>query len=42
MHALKNSFVVSGVSALVTVILAFIVAYTLNYTNMFKGFEKDN
>ena len=26
MHALKNSFVVSGVSALVTVILAFIVA----------------
>lgn len=39
MHALKNSFVVSGVSALVTVILAFIVAYTLNYTNMFKGLK---
>ena len=40
MHALKNSFVVSGVSALVTVILAFIVAYTLNYTNMFKGLKR--
>ena len=39
MHALKNSFVVSGVSALVTVILAFIVAYTLNYTNIFKGLK---
>lgn len=40
MHALKNSFVVSGVSALVTVILAFIVAYTLNYTNIFKGLKR--
>lgn len=38
--ALKNSFVVSGASALVTVILAFIIAYTLNYTNMFEGLKK--
>lgn len=40
MNALKNSFVVSSGSALVTVALAFIVAYTLNYTNIFKGLKK--
>ena len=40
MHALKNSFVVSGVSALVTVILAFIVAYTLNYTKFIMDCQR--
>ena len=40
METLQNSFVVSGVSALVTVILAFIIAYTINYTRMFKGLKR--
>lgn len=40
MQTLQNSFIVSGVSAIVTVILAFIIAYTLNYTNLCKGLKK--
>lgn len=40
MQTLQNSFVISGASAIVTVILAFIIAYTLNYTNLCKGLKK--
>lgn len=36
LQAFKNSFFVSSISALCTVILAFILAYTINYTNVNK------
>ena len=32
--ALKNSFVVAGMSALITTLLAFFMAYTVHYTNL--------
>lgn len=40
LKTIQNSFIVSGTSALITVILSFILAYTLNYTNVFKGLKK--
>lgn len=33
-NALRNSFLVSGISALVTTVLAFMIAYTINYTKI--------
>ena len=33
-RALGNSFLVAAVSALVTTVLAFFLAYTINYTNI--------
>lgn len=37
--ALGNSFAVSSVSAVVTTILAFFLAYTIEYTNLRKGYK---
>ncbi|MEG0157212.1 MAG: hypothetical protein RR661_06135, partial [Anaerovoracaceae bacterium] len=34
--SLGNSFLISGVSGLVTTVLAFVMAYTVNYTNIPK------
>lgn len=34
LNAFKNSFVVSSISAASTVVLAFLLAYTINYTNV--------
>ena len=39
-HTLKNSFIVSLTSAFVSVVLAFIIAYSINYTRMFKWLKK--
>ena len=33
-QTLANSFLIAGVSALVTTILAFLIAYTVHYTNV--------
>lgn len=33
-NALRNSFLVSGISALVTTLFAFMIAYTINYTKI--------
>lgn len=38
--ALSNSFIVSIVSALVTLLFAFILAYTVNYTNTWQWLKK--
>ncbi|MEG0685166.1 MAG: ABC transporter permease subunit [Coprobacillus sp.] len=40
LEALKNSFMVSGLSALITVLLAFIIAYAINYTNILQPIKK--
>lgn len=38
--ALKNSFGVSALGALLTTILAFVMAYTINYTNLSEKYKK--
>lgn len=38
--ALGNSFWVAGVSALVTTVLAFFLAFTVHYTNLPSGFKR--
>ena len=40
MQALGNSFLISSVSAVITTILAFILAYTIHYTNVSKSYKK--
>lgn len=40
LKALGNSFAISALSALITTILAFIMAYTVNYTNLNLIFKK--
>lgn len=37
--ALGNSFVVSAASGIITTILAFFLAYTIEYTNLWKGYK---
>lgn len=37
--ALGNSFAVSAVSGIVTTVLAFFLAYTIEYTNLWKGYK---
>ena len=37
--ALGNSFAVSAASGMVTTILAFFLAYTIEYTNLWKGYK---
>jgi iron(III) transport system permease protein len=39
LKAFGNSLVISSVSAVVTTILAFILAYSIHYTNIFKGYK---
>lgn len=39
LNALRNSFVISGVSAIITTVLAFFLAYTIHYTNVSKRFK---
>lgn len=39
LQALGNSFLISSVSAVVTTGIAFILAYTIHYTNVPKGFK---
>lgn len=39
LKALGNSFLISSVSAVVTTIIAFILAYTIHYTNVPKWFK---
>lgn len=39
-QSLINSFIVSGTSAIITTFLAFIIAYSINYTNIFKSVKK--
>ena len=39
MEALGNSFLVSSTSAAVTTVLAFVVAYSIHYTNIPEGFK---
>lgn len=38
--AMGNSFLIAGTSALVTTFLAFLMAYTVHYTNVNKYFKK--
>ena len=38
--AMGNSFLIAGTSALVTTFLAFLMAYTVHYTNVNKCFKK--
>lgn len=38
--ALKNSFGISALSAVVTTVLAFVMAYTINYTNLSIRYKK--
>lgn len=38
--ALRNSFLVSALGALLTTVLAFVMAYTVNYTNVKDGYKK--
>lgn len=38
--ALGNSFGISALSALITTVLAFLMAYTVNYTNLNQAFKK--
>lgn len=40
LQALKNSFLIASCSAGLTTILAFILAYTVNYTNVPQGVKK--
>lgn len=40
LKALGNSFAISALSALITTVLAFIMAYTVNYTNLNLTFKK--
>lgn len=40
MKALGNSFGISALSALITTVLAFLMAYTVNYTNLKPVFKK--
>lgn len=40
LKALGNSFAISALSALITTVLAFIIAYTVNYTNLNLTFKK--
>lgn len=39
-EAVGNSFTVAGLSALITTVLAFLLAYTIHYTNLPGGFKK--
>lgn len=39
LHALGNSFVISACSAVLTTVLAFILAFTVHYTNVRKGYK---
>ncbi len=39
LHALGNSFVISACSAVLTTALAFILAFTVHYTNVRKGYK---
>lgn len=39
MQALGNSFLVSAVSAVITTVIAFVLAYTVHYTNVPKWFK---
>lgn len=38
--ALRNSILISSVSAIITTILAFIMAYSINYTNLHPRYKK--
>lgn len=40
LSALRNSFAISALSALITTSLAFIMAYTVNYTNINPAYKK--
>ena len=40
LKALANSFGISALSAVITTILAFLMAYTVNYTNLNAGYKK--
>lgn len=40
LQALKNSFTVSGTSAVISVLIAFLMAYTINFTNTWKPLKK--
>lgn len=40
LNALKNSFVISSISAIVTTLLAFCIAYAINYTNISMSIKK--
>ena len=40
LKALKNSFLIAGTSALVTTVLAFLLAYTVHYTNVNRYLKK--
>lgn len=39
-QALGNSFLIAGTSALVTTVIAFLIAYTIQYTNVNKYLKK--
>lgn len=41
LKALGNSFLIAGVSALLTTGLAFFLAYTIHYTNINAKFKKE-
>lgn len=40
LQALKNSFLISSFSAIITTVLAFIMSYTVNYTNLHNSYKK--
>ncbi len=40
LQALKNSLLISSFSAAITTVLAFIMSYTVNYTNLHHSFKK--
>lgn len=40
LQALANSFGISALSAVITTVLAFMMAYTVNYTNLKVGYKK--
>ncbi len=40
LKVIKNSFLIAGTSALVTTVLAFLIAYTVHYTNVNKYLKK--
>lgn len=39
-QSVKNSFLISGLSAVITTTFAFLMAYTIHYTNVPKGYKK--
>ena len=39
-QAMKNSFEISAIASLITTFLSFIIAYTINYTNLNTAFKK--